>query len=266
MKTIHKKYVLAGLLLVLQSGLIWAMESDDQEKKTFKQQGKMVNDYLKWLDKFEKAKFNRSPDNCILSEILNNPYISEDKKVRNLKTVLRIITNVDAKDEFGSRAVDYAVRCHNPTVLETLINADAKIETNAQTNETLFHEMATSLTESLCATLMKHQVDPNQKNCLGDTALHNAAFWLCPNSVKILVETCNANLNEKNDCGRTPLAEAKWRAKSGSLVALEIVTYLENAQDLCEKKKGNILQTNKNVLNQNFSNTTANGLTNCKNL
>ena len=112
---------------------------------------------------------------------------------------------VRARDEDRNTPLHEAARNGHTDVIRILIQNDARVNERGQFDQTALHCACQEGQLSCIQELMTHGAQIEAKTTVtGVTALHLAAIYH-PDSVKILIENYNAEVNARSLCGDTPL-------------------------------------------------------------
>ncbi|HKY69949.1 MAG TPA: ankyrin repeat domain-containing protein, partial [Gammaproteobacteria bacterium] len=88
----------------------------------------------------------------------------------------------------------------------------------------------------LIPALVARGADVNAKDDCGKTPLHRAASYGQSDAIRVLVNECHADVNAKNNCGHTPLHWAVW---DGQIDAIRVLVNECHADVNAKNNNGN---------------------------
>ena len=156
---------------------------------------------------FPDYELEKSPDGCRPKY----PLIFEIKHGRE-ELAIGVIgqdknTDINAKDETGATALDYALaKGYNLLVDRLLLHPDIEVNSTDGDGLTALHHAVLQRNESAVKALLAHEgIDVNIKDGQGLTALHQAVMQKDPNAVKVLLAHKDIDVEVKDKDGVTPL-------------------------------------------------------------
>lgn len=127
----------------------------------------------------------------------------------------------DEETDVDTKATPLLKACQsgNLDIIQYLVSCGAKMDAKDKDGDSVLH-LPVNRMDIVQYFVERHGMDVEQPNLKGSTVLHYACRRGCDETVRCLVQTCNANVNAVNSNGETPLHMA---SRKGCLEAVQCI-------------------------------------------